>query len=523
MTRVAIYSRLSHDITGGFQTATVRQAEACRSYAAARDWEVLAEFEDVELSAADPRVRRPDFEEMLRRASSGEFDGILVWKLDRLVRRPSQFETTWQILDDAHTFLASATEPVDTSNPLGLAVVRMLVTFASLETATQSLRLKSKFSERAEQGLPHGVRRTFGLNSTWTKLNHQEANLIREAATRVIAGEAVLAITNDWNRRGIPTVMGKPWQSGTLKNILQSGRVAGQRSHNGIDVAKGSWPAALDPDTAARVRAALARRYRREPAVHCEDLLARLLFCSLCGRSLRGRRTSGRVKRIYRCPEYPRGCGRLSIVVPYADEAVTASFLTRLRRRQRLCPPPDVEAVEYLDEYVTQVEELWRTYMRAGEISRRDYDRQVNALDDRRRRVEVQALMPTTWDLVRKAGGLEAIAASWADLPIGDRQQLLRSEIARAVVSPAIPHRRFDPRRIRIHWWVSDDDSLGLPDVVAALGVGAAVVRRLLHEGLLIGEKLGGEWVVDRREVEIFVESHKIMPAAGSLGTPTSS
>lgn len=63
----------------------------------------------------------------------------------------------------------------------------------------------------------------------------------------------------------------------------------------------------------------------------------------------------------------------------------------------------------------------------------------------------------------------------------------------------ATMHRRFDPTTNPHPVVGSDDDVLGLPEAAAALGVGEAVERRLLREGLLIGEKLRGEWVVDHR------------------------
>ena len=36
--------------------------------------------------------------------------------------------------------------------------------------------------------------------------------MIREAATRVLAGETVDTIATDWRKRGVPGAMGKPWR-----------------------------------------------------------------------------------------------------------------------------------------------------------------------------------------------------------------------------------------------------------------------------------------------------------------------
>src|SRR4051812_36982565 len=105
MVDVALYTRLSKDDTG-LQTATGRQEKACRLYAELRDWNVVEVFEDVDLSAYKPSVVRPAFEQLQRTVAAGTVAGVLVWKLDRLVRRPSDFERFWQRCEHSGAFLA---------------------------------------------------------------------------------------------------------------------------------------------------------------------------------------------------------------------------------------------------------------------------------------------------------------------------------------------------------------------------------------------------------------------------------
>jgi Resolvase, N terminal domain len=61
---------------------------------------------------------------------------VLVWKLNRLVRRPKDFERLWEVAERREVFIASVTEPVDSSSPIGLAMLRILVALAGLESAT---------------------------------------------------------------------------------------------------------------------------------------------------------------------------------------------------------------------------------------------------------------------------------------------------------------------------------------------------------------------------------------------------
>jgi predicted site-specific integrase-resolvase len=89
--RVAIHARLSSDPTGQ-QTATERQRRACEQFAAARGWDVVRVIEDVDVSAYDAKVRRPGFERLRGLIDRRAIDVVMVWKLDRLVRRPREFE-----------------------------------------------------------------------------------------------------------------------------------------------------------------------------------------------------------------------------------------------------------------------------------------------------------------------------------------------------------------------------------------------------------------------------------------------
>jgi hypothetical protein len=116
MTAVLIYTRLS---TEDVHDATARQEVACRSYAEARNWEVAAALCDVDASAYQPRARGPGFETLIAEAASRSADGVLVWKLDRLVRRPKDFERLWEVAERRGVFIASVTEPVDSSSPIG--------------------------------------------------------------------------------------------------------------------------------------------------------------------------------------------------------------------------------------------------------------------------------------------------------------------------------------------------------------------------------------------------------------------
>ena len=148
---VAIYTRVSHE-DAEQPSSTRRQELACREFAQARAWDIVDVYEDIDVSAYDRRVRRPAFDRLMRTVAGGQVNGVLVWKLDRLVRRSVDFERFWERCERVGIFLTSVTEPLDSTNEIDLAVVRMLVNFANVESTSISLRIRSKMQERARNG-----------------------------------------------------------------------------------------------------------------------------------------------------------------------------------------------------------------------------------------------------------------------------------------------------------------------------------------------------------------------------------
>jgi site-specific DNA recombinase len=449
MTRVAIYTRLSLDPTGE-QTATARQEAACRSLASARGWTVTETSEDVDLSAYKRGVHRPAFERLLELAGAGCLDGVVVWKLDRLVRRPSEFERFWQACEQHRVFIASVTEPVDSSTDIGLAIVRVLVTFASLECATSSVRLAARHRERAEQGLPHTSVRAFGHQVGWMEVVPEEAEAIRDAARRILAGESALSVCRDWAARGITTINGKTWQPNTLMRLLCAPRVVGDRAWRKDQVvASGCFVAILDRTTHLRMRRLAASRALGQRKHHERSLLSGMLTCGECGATMHAR---GGERRYYVCPPSPMGCGRAAIVERFIEPHVVDLFRARLRSRPS--PAPTMrrfDRVRYT-ELVERLERLRHAHYVTSDIDDATFCRYRDELDAELRQVAVRSALPPVEGLP-VGFDLRYVELGWSALTLRQQRTLLRSGISS--ISVARAHRggnKFDDRRVAVTW-----------------------------------------------------------------------
>jgi site-specific DNA recombinase len=108
-----------------------------------------------------------------------------------------------------------------------------------------------------------GGTRPYGYESDRLTIRESEAAVIRECATRLLAGEAIRSICRDLEEREIPTVLGGAWKTQTLRRLLMSGRISGQREHHGELVALAEWPAIITPAQTTRIRALLSDPDRR--------------------------------------------------------------------------------------------------------------------------------------------------------------------------------------------------------------------------------------------------------------------
>ena len=466
---VAIYTRVSREDTEQ-PSSTRRQELACREYAQARGWDIFDVYEDIDVSAYDRRVRRPAFERLIRIVAGGQVNGVLVWKLDRLVRRSVDFERFWERCDRAGIFLTSVTEPLDSSNEIGLAVVRMLVNFANVESTSISLRMRSKMQERARNGDSLLTGRAFGYTKRRKEVVEEEAAFIREATQRVLAGEQVASIVSDWNRRGVPTAEGAAqWWHAGLMQILRNPRLVGDNTYRGEVVARDCLPAILDRGVHAELCAVLASRRgpRRSPDRY---LLSGLLRCQLCGARLVAVRRS-RVNSLgeevecpgYKCPSRPTGCGRISIWARFVEELMTDTVLHRIESRATTRPDeePPVDAPEQLtlayERYSTSVRELAYDYYVGKKLTR---DAWLGARDGIEHELNViRRDLDPRWRLLPAAPSRPKgrLRAEWASLDLAHQRDIIASELESATVAPCPSSSFFfDPSRISPKWW--DDD-----------------------------------------------------------------
>jgi site-specific DNA recombinase len=448
---VALYLRISED-RDGRQTATERQREDCMRYARQREWNVVAEFEDVDLSAWKRAVKRPAFEEMLRRTAAGEFDVVLAWKFDRVLRSVRDFARLIDTADDGDAFLVDM-HGVDTSTPTGKMQAGMMAVFAEAESKNISLRVTRKHEESARRGLPQtGGHRLFGYSRDRLTVDEEEAALIREAVQRLTDGESLRGVCYDWEQRGVKTTAGRPWRPTTLKRLLTSPALAGVREHHG-QRHQGVWPAIISLDEQRRLAALLDNRQTTNVTAR-RHLLTGIATCGICEHSLVARPWKRKAR--YLCARRPgtEHCGKIARQAAPVDEMVVEGILIRLEHATFPTDvPDDTPILKLIEEDEVGLLELSRDYYQEKVISRAEYFANRDAL--RARIAGHRAQLTQGRGMVEQfIGAPDELRRAWASRGLEWRRSLVMACIDRVVILPDGKGGRkpFRPELVKIEW-----------------------------------------------------------------------
>ena len=460
----AIYCRISDD-RAGRALGVARQEADCRELAGRKGWAVADVYVDNDVSAADARKRRPEYERLLEDVKDGRVDAVVVWDLDRLHRRPSELERFFEIADAAGLrFLSSVSGDVDLETGHGVLVSRIKGAVAAEEVAKLRQRVRRKHRELAEAGkVSGGGTRPFGFEADRLTVRAEEAVIVEgtggQAAVGRVAAVALCVTLKragtysdgsavDTGDVGADAVLGAAVGSaGALWRDCRSSGVAGHRVGGDDGEASG----------AGRGR---ARRTRRPPRRY---LLAGLAVCGRCGARMVARPRDDGARR-YVCAKGPGfvGCNGCFILAEPLEQLVAEGVMLRLDspefaaalsgRAQRVASE-DVMAELAADE--AQLDELAEAYgervitLREYLTARKPIEARIEAARKRMSHVTGTAALE---GFVGNAAQLREL---WDEMSVPRRQAVVAAVLDRVVISEGVRGRNFfDPDRVTPIWRV---------------------------------------------------------------------
>ena len=329
-TAVAIYARISQDRDGDGLGVT-RQLTDCRAEAAKLGWEVAEEYVDDDVSAWSGKTR-PAYERMLADVGARERDAIVAWHLDRLYRRPIELERLINVcaavgLSDLRTVHGS----YDLGSGDQLMAARFVVAVAANESDKKRIRAKRKMLEIAEAGRPHGGgTRPFGFEKDRITHNREEAEVIRQLASRVLAGESLASVARWLAKEDGTPVTGAPWRTPVLRQLLLNPRIYGIRVHEGKPIGPAVWEPIISPEQGAALHSVLTDPSRAKNRGARRYLLSGLCRCARCGTTMVSVPRYEERRYLCRSGHDFGGCGSMAISAAPTEKIAAEMVMMRL-------------------------------------------------------------------------------------------------------------------------------------------------------------------------------------------------
>ncbi|WP_158647961.1 recombinase family protein [Nocardioides houyundeii] len=465
--RVYGYARLSR--ASEDSTSIEKQRDIITRTAEARGWDLIGIAADESVSATKARLNRPGLTEAREAVLSSRADAILCWRLDRIARNVVDMS----LLLDEGVGIVSATEPYDTTSPMGLAIVQITQVFAGLEAATTGERAKA--TKAYLRGLrrwgggprPYGYRpgpAPDGVGKV-LRVDEAEADVIRRIFADLLDGVPVNRLARNLTTEGIPTATGRDWKPASVLNIARALHVSGyltesvrdQKGHptrqrrpvhdeGGAPVR--AWEPLVDDETAEAVRALVTPQAldearssaTREGLTAPRPLLHGLAFCP-CGEALIRRSRRGRA--FYGCRGISEG-SHVLVDAAEVDAEAERLFLTAFSGVEIVERVVEVSVSEALAEVETALAVATAEIAHTATGDLPALFERISELTAERERLGASEDRVTTRRTRTPYG------AAWDGWAVGERRKHMAALGVRVSVLPARRRGAWDPSRVRL-------------------------------------------------------------------------
>ena len=380
---------------------------------------------------------------------------LILWELSRATRD----QAVWHKLADRcrqlDVALCVGGKMYDLEDPDDSFMLDLGSSLSSRESAVVRQRVLRSTRSNAAAGRPHGqvtygYRRVYDPRSgalVGQEPNPDEAAVVREAAVRVLAGEGLNRVADDFTARGIPTPKGaKRWWHTTVRRMLTHPAYIGKRSHNG-DLHDAVWPPLLDEETWWTLRSMLSDPSRRQDrrAAHVY-LLSGVATCGVCDGPVRAVVSKTGPFR-YQCAEgfcvKRRG--------EWVDRKVEAVVVELLQRPETLSVLADgddqAEVRTALAEKRARLEEFY-DLAADDELTPKALARVEAKMLPQIEELEARLSARGRLSLVGAAAGAGA-AERWPSLPVEVRRQVVAA-LVKVRILPTRPGPKFDPSSVEV-------------------------------------------------------------------------
>ena len=332
MKTAVIYARYSSD--SQTEQSIEGQLRVCEEYARSHDILILDTYIDRAMTGTNDN--RADFQRMIKESGKGEWNYVLVYKLDRFSRNKYEMAMHKKTLRDNGVKLLSATEFIPDS-PEGIILESMLEGYAEYYSAELSQKVRRGMNETRQKGNFTGGYLIYGykIENKKVVIDEEKAEVIRYIYEQFSLGVYVKDIIKTLTERGILN-RGKPFARNTVYLILKNEKYSGIYRH-GDEVFENMYPRIVSQEIFARVRRKINENKYGKRSTEVVYLLRHKVKCGYCGQPISaecGTSKTGAKKRYYKClgRKNHNGCKKGMMQKSYLENLIISTIIEELSK-----------------------------------------------------------------------------------------------------------------------------------------------------------------------------------------------
>lgn len=375
------------------------QIEMLKAYCKAKNWDIYDTYEDGGYSGAS--TDRPNLQRLLRDVKNNKVNAVIVYKLDRLSR--SQRDTLDLIEDHFlknDVDFVSVTETLDTTTPMGRAMIGIMSAFAQLERELIAERMRVGQIKRAEDGYhssggnydPSGFRRVKGelITIPEEKEHIQKTFDLYEQLHSIAKVQAELKLLGYpvWRFRRYRDILSNPLYNGYVTFALKK--------------YKGRQEKFIEDEQFNRVQKLLNRNRGRNANKAKQSLLSGLITCECCGEQYVTYTHKDRIKkgdvryRYYMCrarrhpSEYPKKCWNKNWSAKNIEELLRKElYKLTLNKKQTVKQEKKINYNQLIKQVEQKINRLVKLYA-DGIVPKEALDTQIEELKTEREQLHIR-------------------------------------------------------------------------------------------------------------------------------------
>ena len=265
-----------------------QQLRDIHAYAEREGYTIVREYADHARSGFKRSDQRLEFQKMLIDASSGVFDTVIAWKVDRFGRDRRESAMYKGQLADAGVSVVYAMEPIP-DGAAGVLTEGMLEAIAEWYSRNLSENVKRGHHDNALKCLSNG-HIPLGYKTgpdNYFAIDEEKAPIVRRIFNMYAEGHSLMSICDTLNNEGIRTKTGCTFSKTPLASIITNEAYIGVYHYGDVRI-PGGMPAIIDQDLfdiCQEQRRKTSRHFERSPEGY---LLTGKVFCGFCGTKMYG-------------------------------------------------------------------------------------------------------------------------------------------------------------------------------------------------------------------------------------------